>query len=89
MQSKVKIYKLCIVLLIIAIALCGIFYILNHNSFEATIIQHNDISGSQAMFYTIETKSGDFIVIDGGTVGNAKYVREVIENQVIVYQLGF
>ena len=79
MQYRVKKYKLCIVLLIIVIAFCGIIFILNSNSFEATIVQYDDISGSQAMFYTIETKSGDFIVVDGGTVGNAKYVREVIE----------
>lgn len=45
------------------------------------ITQYADQTGSQAMFYTIETGKGHLIVVDGGTSGNAGYVREVIEEK--------
>ena len=34
------------------------------------ITQYADQTGSQAMFYTIETGKGHLIVVDGGTSGN-------------------
>lgn len=44
-----------------------------------SICQYGDATGSQAMFYTME--SGDtFVVIDGGWEGNADQVREVIDS---------
>lgn len=42
------------------------------------ITQYADITDGQAMFYTIESTKGELIVIDGGWVGNADYVRFVI-----------
>lgn len=45
---------------------------------ENVITQYSDVTGSQSMFYTIETKSGELIVIDGGWKGNSEAVREVI-----------
>ena len=48
--------------------------------------QYSDVTGSQAMFYTLKSPEGIFIVIDGGTEGNADYVRQVImENGGIVH----
>lgn len=46
-----------------------------------TITQYPDQTGSQAMFYTIENQSGDLIIVDGGMVGNAEYVKSVIEEK--------
>lgn len=45
------------------------------------ITQYADRTGTQAMFYTIEAGKGHLIVIDGGTTGNAGYVKEVIEEK--------
>lgn len=45
------------------------------------ITQYEDKTGMQAMFYTIESNRGDLIVIDGGNVGNADYVRSVIREK--------
>lgn len=44
------------------------------------LTQYEDSTGSQAIFYTISRNGGDdLIVIDGGTAGNADYVRSVID----------
>lgn len=40
--------------------------------------QYSDQTGSQAMFYTLRSPTGFFVVIDGGTTGNSTYVRQVI-----------
>ena len=45
------------------------------------ITQYADQTGSQAMFYTIEVGKRHLIVVDGGTSGNAGYVRQVIEEK--------
>lgn len=45
------------------------------------ITQYADMTGMQAMFYTIESSRGDLIVIDGGNAGNADYVRSVIREK--------
>ena len=45
---------------------------------ENIITQYSDVSGNQSMFYTIETKSGELIVIDGGWKANSESVRDVI-----------
>lgn len=51
-----------------------------------TMTQYSDVTGSQAMFYTLKSPEGIFIVIDGGTEGNADYVRQVImENGGIIH----
>ncbi|MEE0956374.1 MAG: MBL fold metallo-hydrolase [Eubacterium sp.] len=43
--------------------------------------QYCDVSGSQAMFYTMKnTVTGTLIVIDGGTTANHNYVRQVIKS---------
>ena len=45
------------------------------------LTQYSDSTGSQAMFYTLSSNGGDnLIVIDGGTSGNAEYVRSVIND---------
>lgn len=44
------------------------------------VTQYADVTGNQAMFYTIETRAG-LIVIDGGNVGNEDYVRSVIQEK--------
>lgn len=44
-----------------------------------TVTQHRDMSGSQAMFYTLKSPEGMLIVIDGGWAYNASYVRKVIK----------
>jgi len=45
------------------------------------LTQYSDSTGSQAMFYTLSRNGGDdLIVIDGGTAGNADYVRSVIND---------
>lgn len=41
------------------------------------VTQYSDITGNQAMFYTIETKDG-LIIIDGGWTANAEYVKRVV-----------
>ncbi|MDO5147437.1 MAG: FN3 associated domain-containing protein [Eubacteriales bacterium] len=43
------------------------------------LTQYGDKSGSQAMFYILCSPSGKVIVIDGGTAGNAGYVRSAIK----------
>lgn len=45
------------------------------------ITQYGDVTGKQAMFYTIEPQDGGLIVVDGGNVGNEGYVREVIRDK--------
>ena len=40
--------------------------------------QYSDQTGSQAMFYTLRSPTGFFVVIDGGTTGNSTYVRQII-----------
>ena len=45
------------------------------------ITQYADRSGSQAMFYTLCSPTGGLIVVDGGTVGNAAYVRKIIKEK--------
>ena len=51
-----------------------------------TMTQYSDVTGSQAMFYTLKSPEGIFIVIDGGTEGNADYVRKMImENGGVVH----
>lgn len=45
------------------------------------ITQYADMTGMQAMFYTIESNRGDLIVIDGGNAGNSEYVRSVIQEK--------
>lgn len=45
------------------------------------ITQYADMTGLQAMFYTIESDRGDLIVIDGGNEGNADYVRSIIQEK--------
>lgn len=45
------------------------------------LTQYSDSTGSQAIFYTLSSNGGDnLIVIDGGTSGNAEYVRSVIND---------
>lgn len=45
------------------------------------ITQYADVTGKQAMFYTIEPENGGLIVVDGGNVGNEDYVRSVIQQK--------
>ncbi|MCM1057637.1 MAG: MBL fold metallo-hydrolase [Firmicutes bacterium] len=45
------------------------------------ITQYNDATGSQAMFYTIESNKGALIIIDGGWSGNAEQVRSVLKEK--------
>lgn len=45
------------------------------------ITQYADVTGLQAMFYTLESDKGDLIVVDGGNTGNADYVRKIIEEK--------
>lgn len=45
------------------------------------VTQYADVTGLQAMFYTIETDDGGLIVIDGGNAGNEDYVRSVIRKK--------
>lgn len=45
------------------------------------VTQYADVTGNQAMFYTIETEDGSLIVVDGGNVGNEDYVRSVIQDK--------
>ncbi len=45
------------------------------------ITQYSDVTGKQAMFYTIEPEDGGLIVVDGGNVGNEDYVRAVIQEK--------
>ena len=42
------------------------------------VTQYNDLTGSQASFYTITTYNDKLIIIDGGWVGNEAQVRQVI-----------
>ena len=42
------------------------------------VTQYNDVTGQQAMFYTIETVTGELIIVDGGWRENAWKVREII-----------
>lgn len=45
------------------------------------LTQYSDTTGSQAIFYTVSRNGADdLIVIDGGTEGNADYVRTVIND---------
>lgn len=44
-----------------------------------TITQYGDYNGNQSMFYTIESKAGELVVIDGGYDTDADRVKEVIE----------
>ena len=43
-----------------------------------TLTQYQDVSGSQANFYTIVGNHGRLIVIDGGTENNAEYLKQII-----------
>lgn len=45
------------------------------------ITQYADVTGKQAMFYTIEPEGGGLIVVDGGNMGNEDYVRSVIREK--------
>ena len=45
------------------------------------ITQYADVTGKQAMFYTIEPEDGGLIVVDGGNAGNEDYVRSVIREK--------
>ena len=45
------------------------------------ITQYADVTGRQAMFYTIEPPEGGLIIVDGGNVGNEDYVRDVIRGK--------
>lgn len=57
------------------------YYFYEDGRRAAIITQYVDKTGSQAMFYTIETTKGDLIVIDGGWSENADYVRSVIKEK--------
>lgn len=50
----------------------------NGNNEKWLLKQYSDQTGSQAMFYTLRSPTGFFVVIDGGTTGNSTYVRQVI-----------
>ncbi len=45
------------------------------------ITQYADVTGNQAMFYTIESTKGGLIVVDGGWSANASQVRSVIKKK--------
>lgn len=69
------------------IIVCTVFFVLCGCTKETmvepeevtwTLTQHQDVSGSQANFYTLTSNSGKLILIDGGTENNADYVRQVI-----------
>lgn len=45
------------------------------------VTQYSDITGLQAMFYTIESDRGDLIVIDGGNAGNEEFLWQVIDEK--------
>lgn len=68
---------LCAIVLIM-VSGCGSEKIIAPEDVRWTLTQHQDVSGSQANFYTITSNSGKLIVIDGGTENNADYVRQVI-----------
>lgn len=57
---------------------CGKEGIIAPEDVKWTLTQYQDVSGSQANFYTLTSNSGKLIVIDGGTENNADYVRQVI-----------
>lgn len=68
-------------LLLFLVFLCA--YIVHDTNSPARyyITQYADDTGSQAMFYTIESTKGGLIVIDGGWSGNASQVRSVIKKK--------
>ena len=74
--------KLLLILSLVTVLgiLVGCNTLLNPSS-PITITQHADITGNQAMFYTLETPKGELIVIDGGHEVNAEYVRSVISQK--------
>lgn len=48
---------------------------------SAYVTQYSDDSGLQSMFYTIETPTGELIVIDGGNRENANQVRRIVQEK--------
>lgn len=68
---------ICAIILVL-LSGCGKEKIVAPEDVKWTLTQHQDVSGSQANFYTITSNSGELIVIDGGTENNADYVRQVI-----------
>lgn len=75
-------------IILTVIIVCILFVAANRNriikiweSFSTVqyyVTQYGDVSGGQAMFYTIENTRGNLIVIDGGYDVNADQVRDVI-----------
>ncbi len=47
---------------------------------EWLITQYGDAGGNQLMFYTMQDKEGHLVVVDGGWVTDADFVRQIIKS---------
>ena len=65
-------------IIIICLGILGIIY-LNMKRRTWKITQYASASGAQAMIYTIEDKSNNLILIDGGYDSDADQVKSIIE----------
>lgn len=77
-MKRKRILSAIVMVLAAAAVFSGMWFCRKHRYY---ITQYADSTGLQAMFYTIESDRGDFIIIDGGNAGNADYVRAVIEEK--------
>jgi Predicted hydrolase (metallo-beta-lactamase superfamily) len=73
--------KLVMTIVVTCILLIGIAFIgmVKYNPVKWTLTQYNDLSGSQAMCYTLTSNRGKLIVIDGGWEQNTDQVRKIIK----------
>ena len=77
-RKKIVVTVILLVFLVILIVIAGILFVVLKDR-KCLITQYSDMSGNQGCFYTMNTPTGEFIVIDGGNAGNADYVRSVIK----------
>ena len=68
-----------LLLFLVTLIAAGSLILLKSMNRKCLITQYADMSGNQGSFYTIQTPSGQLIVVDGGYAQNADYVRSVIE----------
>ena len=78
-MKKEKVKKVVIISIIILVFLSLVYLVLKLQK-HTTLTQLSPQSSTQMMGYVIKTDNGKVIVIDGGTVADAKNLQEYIKN---------
>lgn len=76
-----KIFKIMIIIISLLFLSLIIVLVINKNDNKTWVVtQYGDPDAGQSSFYTIKSKKGGLIVIDGGWEYQEEYVREIIKS---------